>query len=337
MIDALLTADLSPAATAVANATESGRGVLAVGRPWVQFEGWVLKESGALTGGWHVRYFVVTGDRLEYFKEEKIKLELKPGESAIMLLDALGLELDSTNVLCAASTTNSAPKERSLCEGDVIVGVNDVPCVGKSAGEALAAVTVGPLSCVVLRPKGRIALQGASVAPAGPRKGGGHMLTLTVCESNSRKKFTLVAVDERICCFLVGSIKEAIAAAAMEDIKSALSQALSLRAMQERQRLDPGPPPPPPPQPPSPAVPPRPPSPAVPPRPASAPPPRSSPRRSASYSSSLSSLVEVRWTTERLLQRKPRRVDSEAETGSDKLLARRGSSDSETSEREFAV
>ena len=30
-------------------ATEAGHGMLAVGRPWVQFEGWVLKESGALT------------------------------------------------------------------------------------------------------------------------------------------------------------------------------------------------------------------------------------------------------------------------------------------------
>ena len=69
-------ADLAGPAAAVQRACDAGVGLLAVGRPWVQYEGWVLKESGALTGGYHTRFFVVSGDRLEYFSETKCKLEV---------------------------------------------------------------------------------------------------------------------------------------------------------------------------------------------------------------------------------------------------------------------
>lgn len=217
-------ADLSAPAAAVQRATEAGTGVLAVGRPWVQFEGWVLKESGALTGGWHLRYFVVSGDRLEYFKEEKLKLEVKPGESASTLLAALSLELDQTNVVCIANSGAIPPKERQLHEGDVIIGVNGEPCVGRAAGDSLSeALSAGPVTCAVLRPKGRIALHGAAVVPGGPRKGGGHIFTLSVSESSSRRsKYNLVCADERLCAGWIASIKEAIAASAMEEIKTAV-------------------------------------------------------------------------------------------------------------------
>jgi hypothetical protein len=215
--------DLSPPAAAAQRATEAGHGVLAVGRPWVQFEGWVLKESGALTGGWHLRYFVVSGDRLEYFREEKVKLEPKPGESASTFLASLSL--DQTNVVCIANSNASPPpKERQLQEGDVIIGINGEPCVGRPAGETLAeALSSGPATCVVLRPKGRIALHGATAVSGGPRKGGGHMLTVSVNDSSSRRsKYNLVCADERLCAGWIASIKEAIAASAMEEIKTAV-------------------------------------------------------------------------------------------------------------------
>jgi len=289
--------DLSPPAAAAQRATEAGHGVLAVGRPWVQFEGWVLKESGALTGGWHLRYFVVSGDRLEYFREEKVKLEPKPGESASTFLASLSL--DQTNVVCIANSNASPPpKERQLQEGDVIIGINGEPCVGRPAGETLAeALSSGPATCVVLRPKGRIALHGATAVSGGPRKGGGHMLTVSVNDSSSRRsKYNLVCADERLCAGWIASIKEAIAASAMEEIKTALSQALSLRALQETPGLEPEAPP---------LQPQRPASPAVPPRPSSAGPKVGTPRRSASYNSNLSSLEEARvryWTIDKQQQ-----------------------------------
>ena len=70
---------LSAAALECMHAASSGCGVLSNGRPWVQFEGFALKEGG-LAGGLHPRYLVVSGDRLEYFEEKKVRLELRPGD-----------------------------------------------------------------------------------------------------------------------------------------------------------------------------------------------------------------------------------------------------------------
>ena len=273
--------DLSPPAAAVQRATEAGHGVLAVGRPWVQFEGFVLKESsGTLGSGWHLRYFVVSGDRLEYFGEERVKLELRPGDEPGSLLSALGLAVDHTNVVCLMPGA-PRPRERLLLhEGDVIIGVNNEPCVGVPAREALSAArSNGHLTLVLLRPKGRIPLHGAAVTACGPnRKIGGHMLV--VSDNSSRQ--SLVCADERLCAGWVASIKEAIAASAMEEIKTAISQALSLPALHDAPASDAPPP--------------------VPPlshaharaRPASAPPQKEgrTPRRSASYNSNLHSLDE---------------------------------------------
>lgn len=224
---------LSAPAAAVQRATEaSGVGLLAVGRPWVQYEGWLLKESGALTGGYHLRFFVVSGDRIEYFSEQKSKLEVRSNETAATVLTTLGLEVDRTNVVCFMPGATPSPKERQVLEGDVIIGVNGMPCVGEPAKHALGlAPAGGPITVTLLRPKGRIALHGASVVPAGPRKGGGHMLTLSVSDSSSRRsKYQLVCPDERSCAGWIASIKEAIAACAMEEIKSAVRTPCRTRA-----------------------------------------------------------------------------------------------------------
>jgi len=226
--------DLSGPALAVQRATESGCGVLSVGRSWVQFEGWVLKEAG-LAGGWHLRYFVVSGDRLEYFKEEKVKLqELPTGEPPAAALAAVGIELDHTNVVSAVT---SPQKGGGLTEGDVIIGVNGEAVLGRRVTDALAvkhgsAASSGTVTLTVLRPKGRIALLGATVAAAGHRKQGGHVLTISVNDSSSRRsRYNLVCAEERLCAGWVASIKEAVAAAQMEEIKTALSQALQLQAL----------------------------------------------------------------------------------------------------------
>jgi len=219
--------DLSGPADAVQRATEAGCGVLSVGRPWVQFEGFVLKEGG-LGGGWHLRYFVVSGDRLEYFKEEKVKHD-SPS------LSAMGVVVDQTNVV----VTVPQPRATGLQLGDVVIGVNGEAVLGRGrVDEALKSAPHGAVAFTVLRPKGQLALLGASVQAAGPRKQGGHMLTVSGStasgsESSSRRwRYNLVCAEERLCAGWIASVKEAIAASAMEEIKTALSQALSLQALE---------------------------------------------------------------------------------------------------------
>lgn len=249
--DTNIFADLSPPSLAVQRATEGGRempdssaavgcGVLAAGRMWVQFEGWLLKE-GHFAGGWHPRFFCVSGDRLEYFEEKRLRLELRAGDAPDALLSATGLAFDQTNVVCAAPGAVGQSKDRSqLHEGDVVIGINNEPVVNLSAHDVLCGSVpkAGAIAFTILRPKGRIALHGASVAPAGPRKhGGGHMLTVSISDSSSRRsRYNLVCSDERLCLGWVASIKEAIAASAMEDIKTALSEALQLQALQQQQQ-----------------------------------------------------------------------------------------------------
>lgn len=223
---------MSAPALAVLRATESGCGVLFTGRSWVLREGWVLEEGGS--GGFQMRYFVVSGDRLEYFKEEKVKLEA--AEYA-----GLGIEFDRTNVVIGAGA--AAAPHKGLCEGDVVIGVNGEPVLSRRVRDAVGTKRPGEtLVFTVLRPKGHVALHGASVAPTGPRKhNGGHMLTVSDVKVNDastrRSKCTLVCADERTCAGWVSSIKEAIAAASMEDIKTGLSQALLMQALQQQPSL----------------------------------------------------------------------------------------------------
>ena len=179
-----------------------------------------------MAGGWHPRFFVVSGDRLEYFKEEKVRIDPKPGETASSLLS--GFELDHTNVL---SALNQPPPKHLLNEGDVIIGVNGESVVNRRVDQALAAAPPGAVNFTLLRPKGRVALHGASVAPGGPRKhGGGHVLTVNVSDSSSRRsRYNLVCADEKICAGWIASIKEAIAASGMEEIKTGVRARAALR------------------------------------------------------------------------------------------------------------
>jgi hypothetical protein len=227
--------DLSGPAEAVLRATESGCGVLSLGRPWVQHEGWVLKEAG-LAGGWHLRFFVVSGDRLEYFKEERVKLELA-GATVSDALAAVGVALDHTNVVSAAPSG----KTGGLQEGDIVIGVGGEEVLSQPLASVLAQSLAGsssaPVGLTVLRPRGRVSLLGASVNVGGPRKQGGHVLTINVSDTVSRRsRYNLVVAEERLCAGWVASIKEAIAAAAMEEIKTGLSQALQLQALQHDQQ-----------------------------------------------------------------------------------------------------
>ena len=157
--------DLSGPALAVYRATDSGCGVLSIGRPWVQYEGWVLKEGG-LAGGWHLRYFVVSGDRIEYFREERVKLDLPPDTSASAAMAAVGVELDRSNIVSAA------PKDSSkgiFQQGDVVIGMNGEPALGGHASDMLSESSTGAstITLTVLRPRGRINLMGASVTATG--------------------------------------------------------------------------------------------------------------------------------------------------------------------------
>lgn len=51
-----------------------------------RYEGWLMKEGG-LAGGWHMRYFFVHGARLEYFKEETVKIQLSASDMLCRSLD----------------------------------------------------------------------------------------------------------------------------------------------------------------------------------------------------------------------------------------------------------
>ena len=227
-------ADLSAVAEAVHRATESGCGVLSVGRPWVLYEGWVLKEAG-LTGGWHLRYFVVSGERLEYFKEERVRHDPAPGEPALSVLTATGCSLDRTNVVTAPATLH---KGVGLQEGDVVVGINNEPVIGRLVCDVLASMPTTSVVFTVLRPKDRISLLGASVAASGPRKQGGHLLTVSTNDSSSRRsRYSLVCAEERLCAGWIAAIKEGIAASAMEEIKSGLSQAMAMQALQYQTQM----------------------------------------------------------------------------------------------------
>lgn len=230
-----LTYSLSAPGEALHRASEFGCGVLSVGRAWVRYEGWLMKEAG-LAGGWHMRYFFVNGSRLEYFKEETAKVNLGSA-------DALGCTVDHSNVVTAfdkgGGSSNQKDKvERALQEGDVVIGLNGEAVVHDKLHDAVsraraAAGASSTLTLTFLRPKGKIALAGASVSIGGGRKQGGYTLHVSNQDAGSRRsRHTLVCVDERSCFGWVAAIREAIAAAAMENIKTTISQALQLQALQ---------------------------------------------------------------------------------------------------------
>ena len=238
------TAVLSCPAEALQRASEAGCGVLSVVRSWVRFEGWALKEAGLVSGGWHFRYFVVSGDRLEYFEEKRVKIDSR-AELAAAISAGPSSDSDMACVITAggamATARGSAYGSGTLLEGDGIIGLNGEPIVRRRAAEALVDPIDGgggaSLSNVtLLRPKGKISLRGASVASAGARKHGGFALSIAIPDAASkRSRYNLVVADEVLCAGWVASIKEAIAASAMEAIKSGLSQALHLQALQSRE------------------------------------------------------------------------------------------------------
>ena len=127
---------LSGPAEALHRATESGSGMLATGRPWVRQEGWLLKESSGLGGGWQLRYFVVAGDRLEYFKEEVTKLSLRPGER-------LGVDGDQMDKLWA-----NAKKSDNLVKfgGGFYAGKIPAPMPSPKKKKGLITRTSGDMS-----------------------------------------------------------------------------------------------------------------------------------------------------------------------------------------------
>lgn len=216
---------LSAPALAVLRATESGCGLLTVGRYWVLREGFVATEGDG--GGWHLRYFVVSGHQLEYFKEETVALDATE-------LTAMSIEFDQTNVITSIGGT--VPPNTGLAAGDVVIGINGASTLSRRARDILASTPSNTLRFTILRPKGHVALQGASVAATGPRKhGGGVTVTVSdvkVSETTTarRSKYTLVVMDERACAGWIASIKEAIAAAATGEIKNGVrGQSLALR------------------------------------------------------------------------------------------------------------
>ena len=115
---------LSPVGEVLRRAAEEGAGVLAVGRcvacgceawchrchalaltrtgrPWVRYEGWLLKESGVgPLSSYRPRYFVVAGGKLEYYKEEAAKVT-----RTLDLTLALTLTLSLTLTLTLSPTS----------------------------------------------------------------------------------------------------------------------------------------------------------------------------------------------------------------------------------------
>lgn len=212
---------LSAAAEALHRVTEYGSGCLST-QHGVRYEGWMLKEAG-LAGGWHMRYFFVNESKLEYFKEHAIQLTLTAAEKQSGGIGVL--RLSDLNVVLGLE--GSASAQRTLQKGDLIIGVNGEPVVNERAETAIGRATGSKvLQLTVLRPKGTIQLAGASVSIGGGRKQGGYPLTVGTAE---KKRHTFVCADERSCFGWTAAIKEAVAAAAMEQIKRTISQALSLQ------------------------------------------------------------------------------------------------------------
>ena len=145
-------------AESVYKATEGGCGLLSIDRPWVRHEGWLLKEAG-LASSWHPRYFAVSGDMLEYFKEEAIRVSApRPDEG-------LGIELDHS--LVVTTIVRGGASQKALAVGDILIGLNGTPLSTRASFmPALAAVLSNPagpglatLTLNILRPRTKIPLQ----------------------------------------------------------------------------------------------------------------------------------------------------------------------------------
>ena len=84
----------------------------------------------------------------------------------------------------------------------------------------------------LLRPKAKLALGGATVAPCGVRKHGGFSFTVAPFDagsSNSKAlKYSLVAPGEKACGVWLAALHEAAAAAAMGSIKQSIAEGVDI-------------------------------------------------------------------------------------------------------------
>ena len=223
---------LSPVGEVLRRATEAGSGVLSIGRPWVRHEGWLLKEGG-LTSSFQARFFVVVGGKLEYYKEEAAKLNMKNvGDTP------LGVVVGNSNVISKVEQVGLAQQQKSLLEGDVVISLNGETVVHQPlqpAVEKARRAGAPSLTFAVLRPKGKVNLAGANVVLGGARKAGGHLFTVNMADGAARRsRYSLAAANEREFLAWVTSIKEAIAAAQMEGIKTTIAQTLEEQNYKER-------------------------------------------------------------------------------------------------------
>eukprot|EP00967_Tisochrysis_lutea_P118512 scaffold192564_cov35-Tisochrysis_lutea.AAC.1 len=167
----------------------------------------------------------------------------------------LDVELDGSNIVVHVPHAGTIPALRLLCEGDVIVGVNLQPLLPValscswphtthhvvpqsneqtsprwSIQEVLANAGVDNAAASVLtimRPKARVPLRGASISVGGPRKGGGHYLTVAPSEGAAKRaRYVLVAGSEAEAKDWVAAMHEAAAAGAVAKVKLAIQDAL---------------------------------------------------------------------------------------------------------------
>lgn len=109
-----------------------------------------------------------------------------------------------TSLEKATPSTQKDKVDRSLQEGDVIIGLNGEAVLHatnmrEALGKAARAGNQGStLTLSVLRLKGKIGLAGASVSVGGVRKQGGYTLQVSNNDSSARRsRHTLVCVDVR--------------------------------------------------------------------------------------------------------------------------------------------
>ncbi len=222
---------LSPPAAALHDAKPLTRN-----RPWIRHEGWLLKETRRAIHITHPRYFAVDQTTMHYFKEENIKLSCPPHAASAM--QKLGFELDDSGVVVRLQPGGLAAQQKALVEGDVIIGFNGQPAAPAqiyamyAAMHAEAGGAALTLIFTLLRPKAKLALGGATVAPCGVRKHGGFSFTVAPFDagsSNSKAlKYSLVAPGEKACGVWLAALHEAAAAAAMGSIKQSIAEGVDI-------------------------------------------------------------------------------------------------------------
>ena len=142
---------------------------------------------------------------------------------------SLGVTLQHSNIVTKVDA-GLALQQKALQEGDVVLGMNGDPLVLQllqPAVERARKAGAASLAFTVLRPKGKVNLAGATVTLGGSRKAGGHLLTVnTAAGAANRARYQLVCSSERNSIAWQTSIKEAIAAATMDTVKTTIAQAL---------------------------------------------------------------------------------------------------------------